>query len=211
MKKNRSGLTRSARLVTQEDLDVRVAEYLSGPEQLSPRELEWGVVRDAPAPFYEHQTVVGRTYVLLEAYVRAHDLGTVCLSPIDVVLDVTRGLVVQPDVSFVSKARVGIIRGQIWGPPDLVVEVASRRTARRDRTTKVSWYRTYRVRECWLVHPDRRDVVIVDLTREGRHAVGRFKETDTLRSAVLPGIGIQAGELFPRPLVFASRGHGPGV
>src|SRR5439155_13735254 len=97
--------------------------YLRGPETLRRRELVWGMVREPPAPFYYHQRLVTDLTVLLQQHVRTHNLGQVCVSPVDVVLDQVEALVVQPDVIFVSNDRIGIIRDQIWGAPDLVVEV----------------------------------------------------------------------------------------
>jgi Uma2 family endonuclease len=175
---------------------MQVDEYLSGPEELTRRELIWGEVREPPAPLFGHQSIIGCVYVLLQAYVRPRDLGTVIVSPIDVVLDANRALIVQPDVVFIQKARESIIKGQVWGPPDLAVEVASRQTALYDRTTKMSWYRHYGVRECWLVRPDRRDVGVVDLGQQGRAAFQWFTGDEILRSTVLTGIDLPAGVVF---------------
>lgn len=173
-----------------------VDEYLDGPEDLTRRELVWGVVRDEPAPLFEHQSVIGRLYLLLESHVRRGGVGTVIVSPIDVVLDERQALVVQPDLVFVQKSRESIIRGQIWGSPDLVVEVASRRTMLHDRTTKIAWYRQYGVCECWLVHPDRRDVGVVDLSAEGKAAFSWFSGDQRVQSKVLPTFDVQAREIF---------------
>jgi Uma2 family endonuclease len=60
---------------------------------------------------------------------------------------------VQPDVLFVATERLSIIRNQIWGAPDLVVEVISPGTAAHDTGEKLAWYRQYGVREDWLVEP----------------------------------------------------------
>lgn len=175
---------------------MRVDEYLAGPETLARRELLWGVVREPPAPLYGHQSIIGRVYLLLQSHVAEPDLGTVIVSPIDVVLDERRALIVQPDVVFIEKSRESIIKGQVWGAPDLVVEVASRRTARYDRTTKLALYRDYGVRECWLVRPARRDVGVVDLRRKGRQAFSWFSGEDRVRSTVLPAIELRAGDVF---------------
>jgi Uma2 family endonuclease len=113
-----------------------------------------------------------------------------------VILDADRALVVQPDVLFVSAPRTGIIRDYIWGAPDLVVEVASRRSERRDRTIKLSWYRRYAVRECWLVYPDSRTVVVADLAAPARPAFSRFKGDERLKSAVIPALDLMAGACF---------------
>ena len=104
---------------------LTVDEYFDDPETLRPMELVHGIVREPPAPLYGHQVVVMRAIILLERHVRANGLGTVCVSPIDVVLDRDAALVVQPDLIFVSTARTSIIRDRIWGAPDLVVEVLS--------------------------------------------------------------------------------------
>ena len=172
-------------------------EYLEQPEQMTPQELVWGVLREPPAPLYGHQSVVGRVFVILDVHNRAHRLGIVCVSPMDVVLDPARALVVQPDVFFVAKERIDLIRGQMWGAPDLVVEVASRRTMRRDRTTKLAWYRRYGVKECWLVEPGRERVVIVDLSLRGRKAYRIVEGPDRLRSTVLPLLHVTAADCFP--------------
>jgi Uma2 family endonuclease len=165
---------------------LSVDEYLAGPEQLDPIELVWGVVREPAAPRIGHQEVVGTTFSLLREYVLTNQLGRVLISPADVVLDKERALVVQPDVFFVSNARVGIIQDVVWSAPDLVVEVGSLGTARRDRTTKLGWYRRYGVFECWLVNPFAQAVVVVDLQRRGRSAFRRFSGDQPVNSRVLP-------------------------
>ena len=118
------------------------------------------------------------------------------MSPIDVVLDNERALVGQPDVVFVARERFEIIRDQIWGAPDLVVEVASPRSARYDRTTKLGWYRNYGVREYWLVDPGRRSILVLDLGTSGRRAMRRSAGNRVVRSEVLPGLTATAAEYF---------------
>jgi Uma2 family endonuclease len=143
---------------------IGVDEYFKKPEGLRPMELVYGFVRQPPAPQYGHQSVVTRLSSLLDAHVRAHGLGRVCVSPVDVVLDTSAALVLQPDIVFISSGRLHIVRDRIWGPPDLAVEVLSRSTARRDRTTKLDWYRRYGVSEVWLVDPKTDSVEVLELS-----------------------------------------------
>jgi hypothetical protein len=81
-------------------------------------ELVYGVVREPPAPRWGHQAVVTRLVTLLEPYVRAEQLGRLCVSPIDVVLNAERALVVQPDLVFISNERLAIVRERVHGAPD---------------------------------------------------------------------------------------------
>jgi Uma2 family endonuclease len=175
---------------------IDVEEYFQGPETLRPMELVHGVVREPPAPRYGHQSIVTRTTVLLDRHVRDHALGVVCVSPIDVVLDRARALVVQPDVVFVSTARSGIIRDRIWGAPDLVVEVLSRRTAVRDQTEKLGWYRRYGVSECWFIAPVARTIEVVDCCSATIGSARVHRGAAVIESCVLPALNLRAEEFF---------------
>ena len=106
---------------------ISLDEYFRFPETNRPMELVYGYVREPPAPFGDHQLSVGRVFTMLDAHVRERHLGHVFVSPLDVILDRDAALVVQPDVLFIAKARLKIVRGHVWGAPDLVVEVARSR------------------------------------------------------------------------------------
>jgi Uma2 family endonuclease len=111
-------------------------------------ELVDGAVLVTPSPRWTHQRVVGRLFVLLDAYVRAHGLGEVFTAPLDVRLE--PGLVLQPDVLVVP---TGVLRV----PSDIVtrlllaIEVISPRSARHDRVVKRPRYQRNRVPEYWVV------------------------------------------------------------
>jgi Uma2 family endonuclease len=172
-----------------------VMSYLSGAESLRRRELVWGFVREPPAPFWPHQAIVTRTTVLLYEHVASRSLGEVSASPLDVVLDEARGLVVQPDVVFLSNERLRLVRNQVWGAPDLVVEVESPGTRLRDRVHKRGWYRRYGVREYWLIDAGARTVTVFGFS-EGRATARTFKGPKRVRSAVLPDFDRPASAFF---------------
>ena len=58
---------------------VSVDSYLRTPETNNPMELVYGVVREPPAPFYGHQSVVTNLATLLNEHARTHNLGRVCV------------------------------------------------------------------------------------------------------------------------------------
>ena len=168
-------------------------DYFSLPETNRPSELIYGFVRDPPAPMYGHQKVVGQLFYLLKMHVEQHNLGDVCVAPIDVVLDEAAALVVQPDVIFVAKERASIIRNHIVGAPDIVVEVVSPGTEHRDRTLKLAWYRRYGVRECWIANPHARTIDVIDCASGMAES---FRGDQPIRSGVLTGFGRSADECF---------------
>jgi Uma2 family endonuclease len=170
-------------------------DYLGGAETNRRRELAYGVLRDPPAPFFSHQEVVFRVALLLQGHVEPRGLGRVGLSPIDVVLDAGRALVLQPDVLFVATGRLSIIRDQVWGAPDLVVEVLSPGTESRDRHEKLGWYRQYGVREYWIVDLTGERVTVVDFAT-GLPQPRDFDGLDKIRSALLPEFQEAASSFF---------------
>ena len=170
-------------------------EYLGLPETNRPQELAYGILREPPSPFYPHQAVLGRLHLPIVRHVQRYRLGEVVLAPMDVILDPEHALVVQPDLLFVSEARRAIISNQIWGSPDLTVEVLSDTRRRHDRVVKLGWYRQYGVLECWLVDPDTERVEVVDLT-SAAHASRTFAGRQIVRSAVLPRLRLRAVDVF---------------
>jgi Uma2 family endonuclease len=166
---------------------MTTAEYLMTPETLQPRELIFGALHVADSPFIPHQRVVGAFFKALDAHVRARSLGEVILSPMDVVLDGPRALVVQPDLLFVSHARADIVTDHVWGAPDLVVEVLSPppRAGRVDE--RIGWFARYGVTECWLVDQIARRVDVLRFDAGGVAASASFGRGESIRSGVLTG------------------------
>lgn len=173
-------------------LDVET--FLLGPETTRRRELGYGILREPPAPFFPHQRIVTRLAAVLDTHVRQRALGSVCVAPVDVILDAKLGVVAQPEVVFISAARLDMVRNQIWGPPDLVVEVLSAGTARFDRSAKLDWYRRYGILEYWMVDPDSWNIEVVDCP--GPDSARVFTEETTLRSVVLPRLRLRVARVF---------------
>ena len=86
------------------------------------------------------------------------------MSPIDVVLDRDRRLVVQPDLIVVAEERLSMVTDRVWGPPDLVVEVLSPWPRIGTLDERIGWFAQYGVRECWLVHQDTRTVEVLEFS-----------------------------------------------
>jgi len=172
---------------------MSLAAYLSAEETNRPQELAFGLLHEPPAPGFDHQIIVGRIHVALDRHVRRYRLGDVVESPVDVILDRRRALVVQPDVVFISKDRREISAGRIWGAPVLVVEVLSTFRRRHDQVTKVRWYRQYGVGECWIVDPVAGTVEVLDLASSGART---FAGLQLVRSRVLPRLRMRVDRAF---------------
>ena len=168
---------------------MTTAEYLQTPEMVTPQELIYGRLRVADAPSVPHQRLVGWLFKALDGHVREHRLGEVLLAPVDVILDASRALIVQPDLLFVSTARADIVRDRVWGAPDLAVEVLSPRPRIGDVDERLAWFAEHGVAECWLVHQrdQRVEVLVFDDGRVTARTV--FSRHVPIVSRVLPSFG----------------------
>jgi Uma2 family endonuclease len=176
---------------------LRTGEYLRTPEVLQPQELVYGYVREAAAPTAVHQRTVGALFIQLSQHLRETGAGEAWLSPLDVVLDVERNLVVQPDLSVVLAGRADIVTDRIWGAPDLVVEVMSPRPRIGSVEERLEWFATYGVRECWLVSVPGIRIEVIRFERGVIQSVV-FGPADPIESAVLPDLRLTPLDVIGR-------------
>ena len=147
-----------------------------------------------PAPGTWHQDWLGDLYSLVRSFVNTNRLGRLFFAPVDVVLDHEN--TVQPDLVFVAAKNLGIIQPRaIFGTPDLLVEVVSPSSRRRDRHEKMKLYARFGVKEYWIGDADDRSLEILTLER------GRYKlrcsaeEKGKLSSLVVTGLKFDLAEI----------------
>ena len=169
-------------------------DYAKTPED-ERWELIDGYLFKVDTPNTAHQMMLSDLGFHLWTFVKAGDLGRALARPTDVVLSDCD--TVQPDLVFVSKARAHIItHANIQGAPDLVVEILSPSTARRDWRDKFDLYERHGVPEYWMADPAAR-VIWVFVLREGAfEEAGRYGVGDTLVSPTLAGFALDLSEVF---------------
>jgi Uma2 family endonuclease len=148
----------------------------------------------APAPDTWHQDWLGELFTLIKLFVRKNKLGRTFVAPVDVVLDEEN--VVQPDLVFVAANHLRIIeRRAIFGTPDLLVEMVSPSSVRRDRYDKKDLYARFGVKEYWIGDAANRSLEILTL-KEGRYELhASAEEKGKLTSLVLPGLEFDLAEI----------------
>ena len=168
------------------------------PEDRLRHELIDGEHYVTPAPSLRHQAIVLNIGSTLLAHVKAHGLGRVFIAPLDVLF--SKIDVVEPDVLFVSRARqTEVLRKKhLVGAPDLVVEIGSKWTRRRDETLKQKLYERFAVPEYWIVDPES-DRVKVFRLRNRQYALAQelsLEAGDVLTTPLLPGLKMLLAEIF---------------
>jgi Uma2 family endonuclease len=89
-----------------------------------------------PSPNTKHQKIVITLAAQIFNWVKEHRAGQVFVAPFDVVF--TEFDVVEPDVLYMSNERAAEILtdANVQGVPELVVEIGSPSTRKRDETVK---------------------------------------------------------------------------
>jgi Uma2 family endonuclease len=164
------------------------------PESNLPTELWDGELVMSPAPSFFHQEIVARLYKLLDAWVARHRLGKTGIAPLDMVLTPHRAT--QPDVVFISNERLGIINERIMGAADLVAEVISPGSRRRDRIDKRDLYEQHGVGEYWLIDPEAKTVEVLRLEAGTYQLAGRWHPGKSAQSRLLKGFQVPVSVLF---------------
>lgn len=152
----------------------------------------------SPAPRIRHQELVGALYAALRTHTVTYGGGRAYVAPVDVLL--AEDVVVQPDVLFVSDARIAIVgEASCDGAPDLVIEVLAPSTRRFDLKSKRETYASAGVAEYWIVDGEADEIQVLRLREAGTyHRIARLalEDGDTIETPLLPGFSLALAKLF---------------
>ena len=171
-------------------------DYFSLPDTNWIVELTDGELIMAPPPSDTHQRVLANLFAAMRAHVRANRLGTLRFAPLAVRL--WPGKIREPDILYVSSAHADRVGEDVYGPPDLVVEILSPNTQSVDREDKFQEYAQAGVQEYWLVDPKAETVEVydLDLRRKKYRLQAKARRGERAASQALNGFEIQVDVIF---------------
>lgn len=159
--------------------------------------------------------ILRRLRVAIGRSLQSQSAGVI-VGPVDLVLDEMNGLVLHPPVAVLLPNRQSRLRAdsQIWGAPNLVVELLWPATARRTRCSKLRWYANYGVEECWLIDTRRRRIEILDFSGAAHLVRCIYSGSVPIQSRVVPRCVLRSVDLRDRDVdkrlrLPDSQGHVP--
>lgn len=158
----------------------------------------------SPAPKRRHQEIAVRLVAELRNFLRGKPCR-VFIAPFDVLLpsdaeeDDAVETVVQPDISvFCDKSR--LTEAGARGAPDLIMELLSPSTSKKDLNEKFNLYEKHGVREYWAIDPSAWSILVYRLGAKGVYDEGelrdRLGDVSSIESRVLPGFVVAPVDLF---------------
>ena len=179
-------------------LKLTYDDFVLFPDDGKRHELIDGEHYVTPSPNLKHQKVSGNLHLLIGVWLEDHPSGQIFYAPFDVVF--SRYDVVEPDLLYMSNERAAevLTAANVKGAPDLVIEIGSPGTRKRDETIKKHLYERSGVSEYWVVDPD------TDVVRIYRRAVEGFDRAiersvdpgDILTTPLLPGLALPLARIF---------------
>jgi Uma2 family endonuclease len=173
-------------------------DFVHFPDDGRRHELIDGEHYVTPSPNIRHQGILGSLYLMIANWLEEHPIGRVFVAPLDVVLSSFD--VVEPDLLYLSNERAAqvITPLHVRGVPELVVEIASKGTRKRDETIKRRLYERAAVSEYWVVDPA---IDVVRVYRREGDRLGRPQElsreaSDVLTTSLLPGLKLPLTRIF---------------
>ncbi|RWR13668.1 Uma2 family endonuclease [Siminovitchia fortis] len=147
----------------------------------------------SPGPSVTHQMI---SFEMQKAIARSCESDYIILNaPLDVILapDEVR----QPDLVLVQRQRIDIISNRgIEGPPDLVVEILSPSTIKRDKIDKLKTYAAYHIPEYWIVEPKTGTLEQYVLQDDRYEPINIFLEDEQVTSPKIPCISFTMADIM---------------
>jgi Uma2 family endonuclease len=162
---------------------------------------EWvdgDIVMASPASL-RHQVVANFLLRIMGDYAEERGLGQVLPPPFQMKTgpDLPGR---EPDVLFIARQNLNRLKeAYLDGPADLVVEVVSSESRRRDRGEKLAEYEMGGVREYWIIDPEKQQVDFCLLGVDGRYERRRADAQGVYRSEVLAGFWLRVEWLWQDP------------
>jgi Uma2 family endonuclease len=182
------------------DASVRLTydDFLLFPDDGKRHELIDGEHYVTPSPNTRHQRISGRLYLLIGTWLEAHPIGELFHAPFDVVF--SRFDVVEPDLLYMSNERAAevLTEKHVSGAPELVIEIGSPGTRKRDETLKRRLYERTGVSEYWVVDPE---LDVIRVFRRSGEIYGRPVELsaearEVVTTPLLPGLEVPLARVF---------------
>ena len=122
----------------------------------------------SPAANLDHSGIIMRLGMVIGTHLSNNKSGYVY--PDDVDVHFSDGSLYKPDLVVVLKSNEKILAGRknIYGAPDMVVEVLSYSTRKKDLTIKKDTYEAQGVREYWIIDPWAKSITVY-LLRDGKY------------------------------------------
>ncbi len=173
-------------------------KYLNEVSELTKSEfIDGKIVIHSPA-CEKHIYANGNIHKVLSQYVSRHNLGVVTQEKAAVVMP-QGGNIYEPDLCFFSNQTIQqslFGNRKLFPVPDIVIEILSESSVKRDRRIKFNDYSKNQVKEYWIVDTDLETVELWILDNDTYILSKIFKDKEVITSSVIKNLKIPIHVFF---------------
>lgn len=177
------------------------AQYLTWHFQERIELIKGRLFKMSPAPARRHQGISLEISSQFRTYLRKKTCK-IYSAPFDVRLsaigkkDEEIFTVVQPDICVICD-KIKLDEKGCIGAPDLIVEILSPATAKKDIKDKFELYQENGVKEYWIVAPESCIVDVFELDEKGIYQLrSKYTKGDLVQVGILPDLYINLDDVF---------------
>ena len=182
--------------------EYRYEDYLKFDMDYMVELIKGRIFKMSPSPNSFHQEIAGELYLYFGNYLKGKDCK-VYIAPFDVVLPIQNkknklknNTVIQPDLVILCDKSM-IDKAGCFGVPDLLIEILSPHTKKKDIKYKFDLYEEVGVGEYWVVMPEQ-NILQVFLHEDDKYQLrGSYTEEDTISPTLFPDLLVDLSEVFP--------------
>lgn len=169
-------------------------DYANLPDDGTRYELADGLLQAlTTAPHPVHQLVISEVFNCLNQTCQSEFI--IFIAPIDLIL--SEFDVRQPDIAMLHRNKINIVTNRgIEGSPDLIVEVLTPSSIKRDREDKKNVYAKFGIKEYWLIDPILHTLEQYIL-KDGRYILHEvYMDDQTVNSSHITCASFSVNEIF---------------
>ena len=152
-------------------------------------------------PTRRHQRILRNFVQPFENYERTSHSGQAVLAPCDVLISRRPLRTRQPDILFISNARLAQNPPEnnpapVSPAPELVIEIISPSDTSAVLADKITDYQSVNVREVWVARPVEQSVEVLSLTPTTVTSVATYYAGQSVQSVTFSGLVVPVDEIY---------------
>ena len=110
-------------------------------------------------------------------------------------MELSKNTVVQPDICLICDLSK-LTEKRCVGSPELVIEILSKYSERRDSVDKLKLYEEHKVKEYWIVDPKTETASVYVLAGDEYMSPVRYGKQESIEVSFDPDVRINLGNVF---------------
>ena len=170
----------------QQNKEYTIEDIYALPDSQRAELIDGQMYMMAP-PTRRHQQILGTLYRKVADYIdKKEGSCEVYIAPFAVFLNEDDKNYVEPDISVICDPDKLTDKG-CTGAPDWIIEIVSPGSRRTDYYTKLFKYHTVRVKEYWIVDPEKNRILVYNFASED---IGDYTFSDAVKAGIYEDLEI---------------------